>query len=73
MSRARFWLWSRAKMAVALWLILTAGALPAWLIDRWVVRLAPVVYLGLCLALIWGLLAWLDFNGLVRRWKQAEE
>ena len=68
----RFWLaWvgARAKMAAAFWLIVTAGAMPAWLIDRWVLRLAPVVYLGVSLGLIWGLLGWLDFSGLVARWK----
>jgi len=68
----RFWR-SRAKMAVALVLVTTVGATPAWLVDRWVVRLAPLVSLALSLVLIVALLTWLDFDGLVRRWKQAEE
>jgi len=76
MSRVHFWLaWVgvRAKMAVALVLIATVGATPAWAVDRWLVRLAPVVYLAVSLGLIVALLRWLDFNDLVRRWKQTEE
>ena len=69
----RFWLWSRAKMAAALVLIATVGATPAWAVDRWLVPLAPLVYLVVSLGLIVALLTWLDFNGLVRRWKQTEE
>lgn len=69
----RTWTWNRVKMTVALVVIASLGATPAWALDRWVVRLAPVVYLGLSLALIGTLLAVLDFNGQVRRWKAAEE
>jgi fluoride ion exporter CrcB/FEX len=69
MASMRLWR-IRAKIALALFTIGSLGAMPAWLIDRWVVRLDPTVSLGVCVALIWGLLALVDFTALVRRWKQ---
>ena len=76
MSRMRFvglWLWNRAKMTLGWLAIAIVGTTPAWVVDRWLFRLDPLVYGAATLVLLGLLFHWTGYMAIVRGWKAEEQ
>lgn len=58
------------KVGMGLLVVGTLGATPAWLIDRWVIPLSPLLYLVLAVGGIVAVLTLTGFDQQVRRWKE---